>query len=193
MSAFFWRLLPEGWRPGRAAAAGLLATVAYSVAMETDKYITGNHFNDVKFIQGLLGDSHATSKRIGAVAWLLHFLNGVLLAEAYAVVGKRLLPGPGWLKGTIFGEGFVLAVWPLTPLVDRHHPMIKNGQLPPLANWTSFWQNMLRHAVFGLTLGVLYPKAGGNKALSTRLDNGRSQLDRADRPRVQRRSCGVTQ
>lgn len=157
---FVRSLLPRDWRPERAAAAGVVATAAYSVAMETDKYITGNHFNDVEFIQGLLGDTHASSKRTGALAWVLHFLNGVMLGEVYAAFGKRLLPGPGWLKGTIFGGAFVLAVWPLTPLVDRYHPMVKNGMLPHLANWTSFWQNILRHGLFGLTLGLLYrPRA----------------------------------
>lgn len=158
MSTAFRRFLPKNWRPGQATVAGLAATAAYSVAMETDKWIVGNDFNDVKFIQGLLGDSHAQSKCMAALAWGLHFLNGLLLAEVYAAVGKRLLPGPGWLKGTLFGEAFVLSVWPLTPWVDRRHPMIKNGELPHLANWTAFWQNMLRHTVYGLTLGLLYRK-----------------------------------
>ena len=158
MSTALRRFLPKNWRPGQAALACLAATAAYSVAMETDKWSVGNDVNDVKFIQGLLGDSHAQSKRMATLAWGLHFLNGLLLAEVYAAVGKRLLPGPGWLKGTLFGEAFVLSVWPLTPWVDRHHPIIKNGELPHLANWTAFWQNMLRHAVYGLTLGLLYRK-----------------------------------
>jgi hypothetical protein len=158
MSTLFRRLWPTNWRPGRAAAAGLVATAAYSVAMESDKWVVGNEFNDVKFIQGLLGDSHARDKRLAALAWVLHFLNGALLAEVYAAIAKRLLPGPAWLKGTLFGGAFVVFIWPLTPLVDRHHPMIKNGQLPRLANWTAFWQNVLRHLVYGLTLGLLYRK-----------------------------------
>lgn len=154
------RLLPGDWQPGRAAAAGVIATLAYSLVMGSDKYVTGNHFHDVKFIQGLLGDQDASSRRVGVLAWGLHFLNGALLGEAYAALGKRLLPGPGWLRGAIFGESFVLAVWPLTPLIDRSHPMIKDGRLPRLANWTSFWQNLLRHLAFGLTLGLLYrPRA----------------------------------
>lgn len=154
------RPLPADWRPGQAAAAGIVATLAYSLAMESDKYLTGNHFHDVKFIQGLLGDKSASSRRIGGLAWGLHFLNGVLLGEAYALLGKRLLSGPGWLRGAIFGEAFILSVWPLTPLIDRSHPMIKSGRLPRLANWTSFWQNLLRHLVFGLALGLLYrPRA----------------------------------
>ncbi|HEU5381409.1 MAG TPA: DUF6789 family protein [Ktedonobacteraceae bacterium] len=156
MPTFVQRLLARDWRPGQAATAGLAATATYSVAMETDKYITDNHFNDVTFIQGLLGDSDASSQGTEALAWGIHFLNGVMLAELYAAVGKRLLPGPNWLKGTLFGSAFIIAVWPLTPLVDRYHPMVKNGRLPHLANWTSFWQNVLRHMVFGLTLGLLY-------------------------------------
>jgi hypothetical protein len=156
MSIKIQNLLPEDWRPGRAAAAGLAATVTYSVAMENDKYITGNHFNDVTFIQGLFGNKDASSNRFRALSWGLHFLNGALLAEVYAVICKRLLPGPNWLKGALFGGAFIAAAWPLTLLADRYHPMIKDGQLPPLANWTSFWQNVLRHIIFGLTLGLLY-------------------------------------
>lgn len=150
------RLISQKWRPGAAATAGAVATVAYSAAMETDKYVTGNTFNDVKFIQGLLGDTHASSRRISALAWALHFLSGVALGEVYAATAKRFLPGPDWLKGTIFGSAFIIAIWPVTPLVDRYHPMIKNGQLPYLANRKAFLQNVLRHAVFGLTLGLLY-------------------------------------
>lgn len=149
-------LLPKGWRPGRAAAAGLVATAAYSVAMENDKYLTGNEFNDVEFIQGLFGVKRASSSRLRVLSWGLHFLNGALLAEVYAALCKRFLPGPNWLKGTLFGGIFIAAAWPLTFLADRYHPMIKDGQMPPLANWPMFWQNVLRHMVFGLTLGLLY-------------------------------------
>ncbi|MEO7018815.1 MAG: DUF6789 family protein [Ktedonobacteraceae bacterium] len=148
-------IVSQDWRPGRAAAAGLVATAAYSVAMETDKYLTNNHFNDVTFIEGLLGDTDTSSPRTAALAWTLHFLNGAMLAEVYAAICKRFLPGPNWLKGMIFGGAFITAVWPITPLVDRYHPMIKSGQLPHLANWTAFWQNVLRHLVFGLVLGLL--------------------------------------
>lgn len=152
------RLLTQGWRPGQAAVAGLVATAAYSVAMETDQSLTNNHFNDVTFIQGLLGDTDASSRRTAACAWAMHFLTGAMLAEVYAAVCKRFLPGPNWLKGMLFGGAFIAAVWPLTPLVDRYHPMIKSGQLPHLANRTAFWQNVSRHLIFGLVLGLLYRK-----------------------------------
>lgn len=153
-------LLAQNWRPGQAAAVGVAATAVYSIAMETDKYVTGNHFDDVEFIQGLLGDAQASSKRASALAWALHFLNGVLLSEIYSAVVRRFLPGPNWLKGSLFGGGFIIAVWPLTLLADRYHPMIKNGRLPPLATWQAFLQNVLRHLVFGLALGLLDRKRG---------------------------------
>ncbi len=46
-------LLPQSWKPGRAAIAGILGTVAYTLAMEGDMALTGNRFSDIRFIQGL--------------------------------------------------------------------------------------------------------------------------------------------
>ena len=152
----FRQIIIPGWRPGRAAIAGLLATGAYSIAMEGDMSITGNRFSDVRFIQGLMGEQAIAENKFLVLAWALHFLNGVALAEVYAAVFKRILPGPEWLKGTIFGEIFIFGAWWLTPLADKYHPLIKNGELPKLANRTSFLQNIGRHLVFGFTLGMLY-------------------------------------
>jgi hypothetical protein len=151
----FSRILDPKWRPVRAAVAGLLATVVYSVAMEGDKYLIGNRFSDVRFIEGMLGSEKRTRSTF-VLAWLLHIVNGVALAELYAAFVKRFLPGPDWLKGAIFGEVFIAGAWGLTPLADRHHPLIKSGEMPRLANWTSFAQNLIRHLAFGLALGWLY-------------------------------------
>ena len=150
------RFISQRWRPGAAAVAGTLATAAYSVVMEEDGVITGHHFSDVRFIQGLMGEKASKQSKFLALAWALHFLNGIALAEVYAAAAKRFLPGPNWLKGAIFGELFVIGVWPLTPIADKYHPLIKDGELPPLANRTAFLQNIERHLVFGLVLGWLY-------------------------------------
>ena len=149
------RLISPGWRPGSAALAGLLATLAYSIAMEWDKYLIGNRFNDVLFIEGILeGEKRTRKGRL--LAWLLHLFNGVALAELYAATVKRLLPGPNWLKGVLFGEAFIAGAWILTPLADKYHPLIKKEEMPKLATWRSFLQNLLRHLIFGLVLGLLY-------------------------------------
>ena len=148
-------VITPGWRPGLAAVVGLVATVVYSIAMEGDRFLVGNRFNDVRFIQGLL-EGETRSRRGFVLSWVIHLLNGVALAEIYAAVAKRILPGPDWLKGVLFGEVFIVGAWWLTPLADKYHPLIKSGEMPSLANWAAFLQNVVRHLVFGLTLGLLY-------------------------------------
>jgi hypothetical protein len=163
------RIFSRSWHPGRATIVGLVALGAYTVEMEADMAVTGNRFSDVRFIEGLLpvgASAQRSAARFNpsrpspidrpALAWLIHLLNGVLLAQLYAAVFKRFLPGPDWLKGVIFGEAFLISVWWLTPLADKYHPLIKSGALPRLANWTTFLQNIVRHFFFGLTLGLLY-------------------------------------
>lgn len=156
MTNIIRRLIPRPWNVGRAASAGLVATIVYSIVMEGDMSLTGSRFSDVRFIQGLVRGKNAPQKRFPLLAWTIHLLNGVLLGELYAAIFKRFLPGPRWLKGAIFGEIFIVSAWWLTPLADKYHPMIKSGELPKLANWTSFLQNIVRHLAFGLTLGLLY-------------------------------------
>ena len=154
-------IISPSWKPGRAAIAGLAATVAYSVAMEGDMSLTGNRFSDVRFIEGLLTGKAHPSSIMHWIAWAIHLLNGVMLGEIYAALLKRFLPGPDWLKGAIFSEVFIASAWSLTPLADKHHPMIASGELPALATWTSFWQNIWRHLVFGLALGLFYREGAG--------------------------------
>jgi len=148
-------LMAHRWYPGRAAVAGIVATLVYSIAMEGDKWITGNHFSDIRFLEGLLSGEQR-EKRWTMVAWMIHFLTGVALAEIYAAVIKRFFPGSNWLKGALFGEAWIVSLWWLTPLADKYHPLIKNSQMPKLATWSSFLQNLARHLPFGLTLGLLY-------------------------------------
>ena len=83
------QVISRRWRPERAAVAGLLATTAYSIAMEGDMAITRNRFSDVRFIQGLMGKWATAQKKFLVLAWILHMLNGVALAELYAAVFKR--------------------------------------------------------------------------------------------------------
>ncbi len=148
-------IVSRNWKPGKAALIGLIATLAYSAAMEGDQVLLNNRFSDVRFIQGMI-EGEKKSTGVHLLAWAIHLLNGVALAEIYAAVGKRFLPGPDWLRGSIFGELFIAAVWWLTPLADKHHPLIKNGEMPKLATWKSFGQNVIRHFVFGIVLGLLY-------------------------------------
>src|SRR6476646_4220709 len=135
-----------------AVFAGAAASAVYAGEMYLDIALTGNPLDDLQLLEGALRGRKARSPILGL---LVHLLNGSALAVVYAVV-KPLLPGPNWLKGTLFGLLFVLGVWPLTPLLDRIHPHIRRGDLPRFNTPTAFGQNVARHLLFGLVLGLLY-------------------------------------
>ncbi|HEY7021936.1 MAG TPA: DUF6789 family protein [Ktedonobacterales bacterium] len=135
-----------------AAFAGAAASAVYAGEMYLDIALTGNPLDDLQLLEGALRGRKA---RIPILGMLVHLLNGSALGIVYAVV-KPLLPGPNWLKGALFGLLFVLGVWPLTPVLDRIHPLIKRGELPKFNTPVAFGQNIVRHLLFGLVLGLLY-------------------------------------
>jgi len=135
-----------------AALSGAIASVAYAGEMYLDIAITRNPLDDLQLLEGLLRRRKARFPILGMGA---HLLNGAALGVAYALI-KPLLPGPNWLRGLSFGLLFVLGVWPLTPLLDRIHPLIRRGDLPMFNTPFALRQNIARHLVFGLVLGLLY-------------------------------------
>jgi hypothetical protein len=79
--------------------------------------------------------------------------NGAILGAVYARI-KPSLPGPAVLRGLLLGLSEHVATGPMTVLVDRYHPARK--ELPKLAaNRRAFGQATIRHAVFGIILGLL--------------------------------------
>jgi hypothetical protein len=87
------------------------------------------------------------------IGWALHVQNGAMFGVAYARF-KPSLPGPAVLRGLLVGLIEHVATWPMTALVDRYHPARK--ELPNLtANPRAFGQATIRHAVFGVVLGLL--------------------------------------
>lgn len=129
--------------------AGALAALVYLGAMKIDIALTHYPSSDLQVIEGL---ARGRASRLPWLGFLIHLANGAGLGGIYAVV-QRWLPGPAWLRGILFGEGFILLLWPATPLLDRLHPLIRSGQLPPFARRIVFMQNLSRHLVFGLALG----------------------------------------
>jgi hypothetical protein len=79
--------------------------------------------------------------------------NGAIFGAAYARL-KPSLPGPAVLRGLLVGLVEHVAAWPMTVVFDRYHPARK--ELPKLAaNRRAFGQATIRHAVFGIVLGLL--------------------------------------
>jgi hypothetical protein len=147
MSITSWRInLPS------AIFAGGAASAVYAGEMYLDIALTGNPLDDLQLLEGALRGRKA---RFPVLGMLVHLLNGSALGIVYAVV-RPLLPVPNWLKGALFALLFVLGVWPLIPLLDRIHPLIKRGELPKFNTPIAFGQNIARHLIFGLVLGLLY-------------------------------------
>jgi hypothetical protein len=87
------------------------------------------------------------------IGFALHVQNGAILGAAYARL-KPSRPGSAVLRGLLAGLVEHVATWPMTVLVDRYHPARK--ELPTLAtNPRAFGQATIRHAVFGIVLGLL--------------------------------------
>ena len=87
------------------------------------------------------------------IGFTLHVYNGAIFGAAYARL-KPSLSGPAVLRGLMVGLIEHVAAWPLTAVFDRYHPARK--ELPKLnANRRAFGQATVRHAVFGIVLGLL--------------------------------------
>lgn len=143
---------PQSFDPRRAALAGALGAAAYLAEMAGDLALLGCPTNDLK----LLGRPFsAHPRRWPAIGVAIHFANGVALAQVYAAVGHRL-PGPSWLRGTLFTLVENTVFWGLVPLLDRYHPAIRAGELPRMNRPVPFAQQVLRHLAYGAVLGAVY-------------------------------------
>ena len=133
----------------RGGVAGAVATVVMTLEQPLDKRLFDSEYDDVEILGKLVtrGDDW---QRIGFV---LHVQNGAILGAAYARL-KPSLPESAVLSGLLAGLVEHVAAWPLTVLFDRYHPARK--ELPKLAaNRRAFGQATIRHAVFGIVLGLL--------------------------------------
>ena len=114
-----------------------------------DKRLFDSRYDDVE----ILGKLVTRGDHWRPIGWALHVQNGAVLGAAYARL-KPFLPGPAVLRGLLAGLIEHVATWPMTALVDRYHPARK--ELPKLTvSRRAFGQATIRHAVFGISLGLL--------------------------------------
>jgi hypothetical protein len=134
----------------RGGIAGAVATAVMTLEQPIDKRLFDSKYDDVEILGKLVtrGDDW---QPIGVA---LHVQNGAIFGAAYATRLKPSLPGPAVLRGLLVGLIEHVATWPMVALVDRFHPARK--ELPKLvANRRAFGQATIRHAVFGIVLGLL--------------------------------------
>ena len=137
----------------RAAFAGLAGSAAYLIEQAIDTSVTGDDTDDLKLLGMLITRKDPYWKVVGVIS---HFVNGALLAVAYAYA-MRFIPGPPWLRGVIFAQIENFSLWHLfiRPM-DRFHPAVKSGDLPTYDRTVPFWQGVARHVAYGLVLGLAY-------------------------------------
>ena len=133
----------------RAAVAGAVAAVVMTLEQPLDKRLFDSRYDDVE----ILGKLVTRGDHWRLIGFVLHVQNGAIFGVAYARL-KPSLPGPPVLRGLLVGIIEHVAAWPLTVVFDRYHPARK--ELPKLTgNHRAFGQATIRHAVFGIVLGLL--------------------------------------
>ena len=129
--------------------AGAVATVVMTLEQPLDKRLFDSEYDDVE----ILGKLVTRGEDWRPIGFALHVQNGAVLGVAYSLL-KPSLPGPAVLRGLLAGLIEHVGTWPMTVLIDRYHPA--RSELPKLAaNWRAIGQATIRHAVFGIVLGLL--------------------------------------
>ena len=145
----------------RAGVAGAVATVVMTLEQPLDKRLFDSEYDDVE----ILGKLVTRGDHWRPVGFILHVQNGAIFGVAYTRL-KPSLPGPAVLRGLLVGLVEHVAAWPLTLVFDRYHPARR--ELPKLATSPrAFGQATIRHAVFGIVLGLLEDALNGPSAASS--------------------------
>ena len=139
-------------RSAAGLVAGTVAGIAFLVAMALDIALTRQRTNDLRLLSGMIPGGSRLWPVLGTS---MHTVNGAALGVAYAHVEHRF-PGPGWLKGTVFGLVENMILWPIILVLDRVHPDIRRGTLPRFNRPVPFLQEVFRHVVYGAVLGWTY-------------------------------------
>ena len=99
-------------------------------------------------IGAMLGSVMGGSVVLG---WMAHFMIGTVLAIVYAALFAARLPGPGFVRGALYG----LAPWLVAQLVVM--PMMGAGAFG--GSFGAAFGSLMGHLVYGAVLGSIYGTA----------------------------------
>lgn len=148
----------------RSAAAGAAASLVWALLEPLDQRLLRCDYSDV----AVLGKGVTRGPRWRRAGLAIHALNGAAFGLAYHAVRRRLPVGPRKLA---FSMALVehLLLYPLSFVVDRHHPARGEPGVPPLlTNPRAFAQATWRHALFGIVLGRLASR-GDSRDVAVRM------------------------
>jgi hypothetical protein len=148
----------------RSAAAGAAAALAWGLAEPLDRRLLRYDYSDV----ALLGKAVTRAPRWRAAGFALHAANGAVFGLGFEWTRRRVPIEPRRLALALALLEHV-ALFPLSRLVDRHHPARGERGVPPLARSPrAFAQATWRHALFGVVLGRLASPAAAASAAQRR-------------------------
>ncbi len=107
-------------------------------------------------VAGML--AHFMGRWIGFISlplgWAAHFMIGGTLAFIYALWFVKILPGPAWTRGLVYGLlPWLVAQVAVMPLMGMGLFASAWGSMVPAL------QSLLGHLVYGVTVGAVYGKA----------------------------------
>jgi uncharacterized membrane protein YagU involved in acid resistance len=156
-SALKARAFPSVWH---AVLGGFLGTIGLTVLLYAGPMMGLPRMN----LPTMLGTMFVAD--MGAAFWLgtiIHFIIGsVILALAYALFFRQVLPGQPWAKGAIYGliPWLVLMVV-VMPMLGAIHPLIASGMMMAPGFFASNLGPMavvgalIAHLVYGVILGAV--------------------------------------
>ena len=133
------------------SVAGSIAGAAFLAAMKVDQVLTNHPLDDVR----LLGEIGPWSARWRLKGTALHFVNSAVFGALYSRIAQYLV-GPPIARGMTFALAENTVLWPFSFVVDRRHPAVRSGTMPPMNTPISIALELERHVVYGVVLGVLY-------------------------------------
>jgi hypothetical protein len=133
----------------RSAAAGAAAATAWALVEPLDRRLFRCDYSDV----AVLGKLVTRGPNWRVAGFVVHAVNGAIFGLAYHEFRERVPYGERRLAlGMALLEH--VALFPLGELVDRRHPARGEERLAPLFHPRAFGQATLRHALFGVALGL---------------------------------------
>ncbi len=128
----------------RAVVAGLFGTAVMTLLMLMAPAMGLPPMN----IGSMLGSVMGGSLFLG---WMAHLVIGTVLAIGYAALFAARLPGPGFVRGALYG----LAPWIVAQLVVM--PMMGTGVFG--GSFGAAFGSLMGHLVYGAVLGAVYGTA----------------------------------
>jgi hypothetical protein len=165
-------------RTANGAMAGAVAAAVWAAQQPLDKRVFGTGYDDVEILGKLVTRGSAWR----AVGLAMHAANGAAFGATYALV-RPLVPVPPVLAGAAAGLAEHAGFWPLTRLIDRHHPA--RSDLEALwGNRRAFAQAAWRHLLFGVVLGELERRLNADREFEPLegvpvSSNGHGNIERA--------------